>query len=70
MATTSQSERDEKRGRGLRQREERYGKLERDYAKQQRKCEDGDSAACERAGRLWSEMDELRSAIPAEPGRR
>jgi hypothetical protein len=70
MATTSQSERDEKRGRELRQREERYGKLGREYGKQRRKCEDGDSGACERAGRLWSEMDALRATIPAEPERR
>ena len=34
MATTSQSEADQKRGREIRQREERLGKLQRDYDKQ------------------------------------
>lgn len=70
MATTSQSERDEKRGRDLRKREERYGKLERDYGKQVRKCQDGSSSACGEAERTWSEMEALRGSIPAEPPRR
>ena len=39
LATTSQSEADEKRGRELRKREERLGKLERDYEKQLDECE-------------------------------
>ena len=46
LATTSQSEADEKRGRELRKREEKLGKLERAYGKQRKKCEDGDEEAC------------------------
>lgn len=70
VATTSQSERDEQRGRDLRKREERYGKLERDYGKQLRKCQDGSSSACADAGRTWNEMESLRASIPVEPDRR
>mgnify|MGYP007083802329 CR=1 FL=1 len=46
--TTSQSERDEKRGKALRQREERLGKLSRERDKLSRKCDGepgGDSCA-------------------------
>lgn len=69
MATTSQSEADEKRGRELRKREERYGKLERDYRKQVQKCAGGDADACRKSDEIRSEMDRLRPSIPAEPDR-
>jgi hypothetical protein len=69
MATTSQSEADEKRGRELRKREERYGKLEREYVKQVRKCEDGDADACRKSDEIRGEMDRLRPSIPVEPDR-
>ena len=49
LATTSQSEADENRGREIRKREERLGKLERDYDKQMERCADGDDAACDKA---------------------
>lgn len=65
MATTSQSERDERRGRELRQREERYGKLERQYAKAVDECQGGDEDECRKADRIRAEMDALRPAIPA-----
>ena len=39
VATTSQSEADQKRGREIRQREERLGKLQRDYDKQIDRCQ-------------------------------
>lgn len=55
-ATTSQSEADEKRGRALRKREERLGKLERRRRDLQQDCARGDDAAC-------AEMDEVDAEI-------
>jgi hypothetical protein len=66
MATTSQSESDEKRGRALRKREEQYGKLERQYRRHTKQCEGGNDDACEDARSDYSEMQDLRSTIPAE----
>lgn len=60
LATTSQSEADENRGRAMREREEQLGKLDRKYQKQQRRCDDGDRDACEKAADIAEEMDELR----------
>lgn len=45
MATTSQSEADENRGRQIRKREERLGELDRKYGKQMEACADGDDEA-------------------------
>lgn len=59
MATTSQSEADERRGRELRQREERIGKLERQYQAQQRRCDDGSREACRDAERTRAEIENL-----------
>lgn len=56
--TTSQSEADEKRGRKLRQHEERLGKLTRKRDKELRKCEDGKQKSCEKAVALEEEIDE------------
>lgn len=67
LATTSQSEADEKRGRDLRKREERLGKLERSYAKQREKCRDGYDKACEEARATYAAIQELLPAIPAQP---
>jgi len=67
LATTSQSESDEKRGRELRKREEQLGKLERRYAKQREDCDDGDRAACRDASETYDEMQDLIPTIPAEP---
>ena len=69
LATTSQSEADEKRGRELRKREERLGKLEREYAKQRRRCEDGNAGACEDARETYAEIEELLPTVPVEPNR-
>lgn len=66
-ATTSQSEADEKRGREIRKREERLGKLEREYRKQRTKCGDGDQSACARASQI---NEEMRLIIPTIPGER
>ncbi|MEM7665396.1 MAG: hypothetical protein AAF250_06025 [Pseudomonadota bacterium] len=67
LATTSQSEADEKRGRELRKREEKLGKLERRYEKQTEKCREGDDEACEKARATYSEIQEILPTLPAEP---
>ena len=63
-ATTSQSEADEQRGRELRKREERRGKLDRDYDKQMERCADGDDEACEKAQAIRAEHKALISGEP------
>jgi hypothetical protein len=67
MATTSQSEADQKRGREIRQREERLGRLQRDYEKQIDRCGDGDRRACDQARATYAEMQVLLPSLPAEP---
>ncbi|WP_066529406.1 hypothetical protein [Erythrobacter sp. CCH5-A1] len=67
LATTSQSEADEKRGREIRKREERMGELDRAYAKAMERCGEGDDAACERAQAIREEMKALAPGIPVEP---
>lgn len=64
-ATTSQSEADEKRGRELRQREERLGRLEREWGRQDEKCRRGDARACTQADATLAEINALRPTIPA-----
>ena len=59
LATTSQSEADEKRGRELRRSEERLGQLERSYRQHVRQCEQGRTSACALAD---DERDELERA--------
>lgn len=65
MATTSQSEADQKRGRELRKREERYGKLQREAQRDDARCRSGDAEACTRRDAAQAEMDRLRPLIPA-----
>jgi hypothetical protein len=67
LATTSQSEADQNRGRQIRQREERLGKLERDYARQMGDCQDGSRRACDNARETYAEMQVLLPSVPAEP---
>ena len=67
LATTSQSEADQKRGREIRQREERLGKLQRDYEKQIDRCGEGDRQACDHARESYAEMQMLMPAVPVEP---
>ncbi len=69
LATTSQSEADEKRGREIRKREQRLAKLERDYEKQLDQCEDGDHRACNEARDTYAEMQQIIPSIPANPER-
>lgn len=59
MATTSQSEADEKRGREMRKREEEIGKLERSYSRNAQKCREGDEDACDRAEREYDQLGEM-----------
>jgi hypothetical protein len=67
MATTSQSESDQKRGRDLRHREERLGRLEREYNKHTKQCMRGDEEACDTARTDYGEIQNLRATIPAPP---
>jgi hypothetical protein len=69
LATTSHSEADENRGREIRRREERLGKLEREYRDLSKDCEDGDRRACEEAREVYAEMQEIIPTVPYEPER-
>lgn len=68
LATTSQAEADRNRGRELRQREERYQRLDREYGRQIKRCQDGDRRACDRARRAYAEMQVLRPSLSVDPG--
>lgn len=67
LATTSQSEADEKRGREIRKREEKLGKLERKYEEQIENCRDGNRSACEKADEIYVEMQQIIPTIPVDP---
>lgn len=67
LATTSQSEADEKRGREIRKREEQLGKLERRYDKERAQCAEGDRDACEQARATYDEIRDLLPSVPVEP---
>ena len=67
LATTSQSESDENRGREIRRREEQLGKLERASAKQRAKCDEGDEKSCEAARASYAEIEQVLPTVPAEP---
>jgi hypothetical protein len=66
-ATTSQSERDEKRGRDLRRREQRLGTLERRYEDELADCRAGEEKACADARATWAEIGDLRASLPVPP---
>ena len=67
LATTSQAEADENRGRELRRMEQRYGMLERDYRKAAKRCAQGSEQSCARQQSIAAEMDALRPKLPAQP---
>lgn len=67
VATVSQSERDQKRGREIRRREERLGELDREYRKQSERCGRGDQDACRKREAAWYEMQQLMPSVPYEP---
>lgn len=60
LATTSQSEADEKRGRELRLREERLGRLDRRKRKLETRCAGGDVKACAERDRVQDEIETLQ----------
>ena len=65
LATTSQSEADEKRGRELRKAEEELGKLNRRYEDRLEDCRDGNERACDEARDIYSEIQVLLESNPA-----
>ncbi|MEQ1510042.1 MAG: hypothetical protein ABL909_06525 [Sphingopyxis sp.] len=65
LATTSQSESDENRGRALRRREEQMGRLDRQRRRAAEKCDDGDEGACADTARIDVQIAELRDAPSA-----
>ena len=67
LATTSQSEADEKRGREIRKREEELGKLDRRYDKELKECRDGNQRSCNAASETYAEMQVLSRSLPVEP---
>lgn len=69
VATTSQSEADRNRGRDLRKREEKLGKLEREYAKERKACVNGDDRGCRAAPTTYDEIQVLQPTVPAAPQR-
>ena len=60
LATTSQSESDEKRGRELRRRNERLAQLESAYHRHSVQCDAGDDDACDKREAEAAEMARLR----------
>ncbi|MEA3262593.1 MAG: hypothetical protein U9R07_03810 [Pseudomonadota bacterium] len=66
VMTTSDSERDQKRGREIRRREERLGELDREYRKHSSKCERGNDEACRKADQAYAEMRALMPSVPYE----
>ncbi len=58
VLTTSQSESDEKRGREIRNKEERMGKLSRQADKLREKCKDGDRDACEKLRNVEDQIED------------
>jgi ElaB/YqjD/DUF883 family membrane-anchored ribosome-binding protein len=60
VLTTSQSESDEKRGREMRKREEKLGKLSRQLSKAQERCADGNRGACEQAEDIREQIEDER----------
>jgi hypothetical protein len=64
-ATTSQDESDRARGRELREREERQGRLSRQRDRAARDCAGGSARACEDQRRIEAEID----ALQAQPNR-
>ena len=65
--TTTQSEADEDRGKALRQREEKLGKLERQYREEREDCDKGDQDACVKASEINAEIQAILPTIPTDP---
>ncbi len=69
LATTSQSEADENRGRALRKREAKLGELERTYDRQSKACVKGNQGACGQARTTYTQIQALLPTVPVEPSR-
>jgi hypothetical protein len=69
LATTSQSEADQKRGRELRQREAKLGELERLYDRQSKDCIKGIQTACDHARHTYDQILAIMPTVPVEPAR-
>lgn len=69
LATTSQSEADEKRGRQLRKREAKLGELERAYDRESRACVRGNQGACDDARTIYDQIQALLPTVPVETRR-
>jgi hypothetical protein len=63
VLTTSQAEADEKRGREMRKREERLGKLARKADEAREDCADGDDEACVRYEALEAEIEAEKDRV-------
>jgi hypothetical protein len=63
LATTSQSEADENRGRAMRKAEEQLGKLQRQRDKALRKCDGGNDSACAEARDIQDQIDDMRDRV-------
>ena len=61
MATTSQSEADENRGRAMRKRDEKIAKLQKRYSRRIEACNRGETAACSEASQISGEIEALRA---------
>lgn len=66
FVTVSQSEKDEKRGREIRQREAKLAKLERNWQLANAECESGKPQFCRERDNLSREIDRLIPSIPVE----
>ena len=64
--TTSQAEADQKRGREVRRREEKLGKLQNKYDKLSARCIRGDHDACTQQSMVRAEIDLLMPTVPYE----
>lgn len=69
LATTSQSEADQKRGQEIRRREERLGELQREFDKLDRKCADGTESACRERDKIGTEIVRILPTVPTERAR-
>ncbi|MEO6040746.1 MAG: hypothetical protein ABIP41_02485 [Croceibacterium sp.] len=69
LATTSQAEADQKRGREVRRREEQIGRLQREHDKLARKCQRGDRDACTQDEKVSAQIAELLPTVPADTKR-
>lgn len=66
LATTSQAEADQKRGREIRRREARLGSLQREHDKLARNCQAGDQKSCARDAQVAAEIAALMPSVPLE----